>query len=812
LVELRPRERRGVYSAKGPVPGEGEGALARLAALSALVALMTSCCLGALLAMSASSAGAAGTVYVANISSGSVSAYSIGSGGGLSPISGSPFAGGVGPLGVAVTPDGEHLYVTNVNSKNVSAYSIGSGGGLSPISGSPFATGTEPWGVAVAPDGEHLYVVNRGPGSVSAYSIGSGGGLSPVPGSPFPTGTAPGDIASNGVAVTPDGKHLYVTNMGGGGSVTAFSITPSGGLIPVAGSPFDAGATARPISVSPDGEHLYVGNHSSDDISMYSIGADGALSPLAGSPFAIPVGPLGLTVTPDGAHLYVAHVNAGNNVRGYSIGPDGGLSDVVGSPFPTGSWRGNSITVTPDSKHLYTTNNGLDNLSAYSIGSGGSLSPVPGSPFATGAGPLQIVVTPDQGPLAAYSATPTPAGNASLLDASASSDPDGTVASYHWDFGDGQTQVAAAATIGHVYTSPGNYTVTLTVVDDAGCSTAQIFTGQTVSCNGSPLAQISHEITVPPGVPLGISLSGSGSGSVTSSPSGITCPGACSYAYLPDTEVTLAASAAPGSTFTGWSGGGCSGTESVCEVSVSEAETVTAEFTIDTYALSVTLEGLGSGEVNSSPAGIDGCEELAASCNASYDYGTVVTLSANPAEGSTLTGWSGGGCSGTGTCNVTVDADTGITATFGKAPPPLIPDPALPPPTTEIPVIESSPLSARLRIGRIGSQAISSRCRTRLLSAPRLIESECPRLRLAVGGTIVKEAWGAVSVKASTYQDGRRVTATQRARILDGRWVGRLALAGLAPDGAALVKVDARFEGSPGVRGDRARRRVELPR
>jgi hypothetical protein len=36
------------------------------------------------------------------------------------------------------------------------------------------------------------------------------------------------------------------------------------------------------------------------------------------------------------------------------------------------------------------------------------------------------------------------------------------------------------------------------VTDDAGCSTAQIFTGQTMSCNGSSLARVSHQVTVGP--------------------------------------------------------------------------------------------------------------------------------------------------------------------------------------------------------------------------------------------------------------------------------------------------------------------------
>ena len=64
-------------------------------------------------------------------------------------------------------------------------------------------------------------------------------------------------------------------------------------------------------------------------------------------------------------------------------------------------------------------------------------------------------------------------------------------------------------------------------------------------------------------------------------------------------------------------------------------------------ALKVTTSGGGSGEVNSSPAGITGCGTPAGVCEASYDDGTVVTLTAQPAAGSEFAGWSGG-CSGAG--------------------------------------------------------------------------------------------------------------------------------------------------------------------
>lgn len=79
-----------------------------------------------------------------------------------------------------------------------------------------------------------------------------------------------------------------------------------------------------------------------------------------------------------------------------------------------------------------------------------------------------------------------------------------------------------------------------------------------------------------------------------------------------------------------------------------------------TYTLTVSRAGDGSGTVISSPTGIN----CGADCTAPYNSGTLVTLTATPASGSIFTGWSGGVCSGTGSCTVTMDTAKSVTATF----------------------------------------------------------------------------------------------------------------------------------------------------
>src|ERR1700736_3663762 len=83
-----------------------------------------------------------------------------------------------------------------------------------------------------------------------------------------------------------------------------------------------------------------------------------------------------------------------------------------------------------------------------------------------------------------------------------------------------------------------------------------------------------------------------------------------------------------------------------------------------TFQLTVQSAGNGAGTVTSSPAGIN-CGQ---GCSASFNSGTVVTLTAAPNANSTFGGWSGG-CTGTGACTVTLTNSATVTATFTASAP-----------------------------------------------------------------------------------------------------------------------------------------------
>ena len=162
-----------------------------------------------------------------------------------------------------------------------------------------------------------------------------------------------------------------------------------------------------------------------------------------------------------------------------------------------------------------------------------------------------------------------------------------------------------------------------------------------------------------PTVHLTVQSAGTGTGTVTSNPSGINCGTTCSASFGIGTSVTLTATPSTGSTFADWSGA-CSGT-GTCAVTLTANTSVTATFNLTASGILLTVQsaGTGAGTVTSSPSGIN-CPQT---CAASFTKGTNVVLTAAPATGTTFAGWSGL-CTGLTTCNLTLNASTTATATF----------------------------------------------------------------------------------------------------------------------------------------------------
>jgi sugar lactone lactonase YvrE len=182
--------------------------------------------------------------------------------------------------------------------------------------------------------------------------------------------------------------------------------------------------------------------------------------------------------------------------------------------------------------------------------------------------------------------------------------------------------------------------------------------------------------------PLNLMGAGTGSGSVSSSPFGISCslnagvalpapPGSCSASYPGGTVVSLEEIPSAGSTFTGW-GGACAsqGSSQFCNLNtnVGAATNISASFSpVITYTLTVMPAGTGSGTVTDNLAEIS-CTQTngvqTGTCSGSYS--SSVTLTANATGTSTFVGW-GGACASQGasaTCTVNVNSVLSVSASF----------------------------------------------------------------------------------------------------------------------------------------------------
>jgi hypothetical protein len=161
---------------------------------------------------------------------------------------------------------------------------------------------------------------------------------------------------------------------------------------------------------------------------------------------------------------------------------------------------------------------------------------------------------------------------------------------------------------------------------------------------------------------LTVELTGSGNGTVTSSPAGINCGMECSNMFDLGVVVTLTATPGLGNAFRGWSGP-CIGT-GVCKIYMGEDQLVSAVFEPANPTLRVVKLNLsnGSGTVTSNPPGIN----CGADCIATFDFSTWVTLTATPSQGSTFYGW-GGNCAGTTTpCPILIEDYLEVHAVFTK--------------------------------------------------------------------------------------------------------------------------------------------------
>lgn len=375
------------------------GHLAKVLSIPALLLILAACGTNVMSTRS-NECGGCSFLY-ATTNANQILSFQLNSGGALgAPVStpavaNSPDLTGLGERG-GLTPPGGPLYVSDPNGNDVDAFVVSGDGTLTPMTGSPFglggsSTGT-PAGLLIF--GNFLYVGDTN-GTISAFNIASSGALTAISSSPTAAGSAPVNLASaytnplNGPSI----PLLYAADFSGGG-IWGFTIGSDGSLTTIPGSPFATPANSAPSQMfvgasANNGGILYVALSGLSEIGAFAISASGGLSPLAGSPFAAGRGPGSLF----GYSNFLYALNSlDHTISGYSMDQNTGvLMEVSGSPFAAGTADGGLINNTLDAAIFYVPDLHSSNILGFvADNTTGSLAPLAGSPFSTGVGPVAL--------------------------------------------------------------------------------------------------------------------------------------------------------------------------------------------------------------------------------------------------------------------------------------------------------------------------------------------------------------------------------------------------------------------------------------
>ncbi len=300
-------------------------------------------------------------LYVSNGGSNDLSGYVIDSNtGSLTPLSGSPFALGLStPTSIAsfYSGAGPVLYITNstpaATAGSISGWvgSPTSGASFSPIAGSPFAAQATPTaGLALycgLPGNNYYYLeTDSRSNTVSVYLADfNTGALSPVANSPFATGATPDSVASIQTYVpasNTDIDNIYVANSGAG-TISAYNMDPQTGVLgPLQGGNVTVGPGLRNLVAAPCGCYLLAS--AQQGISVFSTNSSGLLVPVANSPFAAGAGPGPMATLSN--YVYVVNT-VDQTITVYTQDPaTGALTPIGGTPAKSGQTPSAILVVT----------------------------------------------------------------------------------------------------------------------------------------------------------------------------------------------------------------------------------------------------------------------------------------------------------------------------------------------------------------------------------------------------------------------------------------------------------------------------------
>ena len=412
---------------------------------------------------------------------------------GSTPVAELPVSVSGAPSSSVITPDATWDVVTTVDASppnpEVTLNNIfGLDMTTNPISvaiGRTIATLSGP--IAMTPDGTNVYVIDEA-GDIIILQARDLSFVASIPQYVF------GTYTPAYIALSPNESRGYITT----NDTKVFVIDTDTNTLLSTSYTFAPGTQTGAISITPDGSELYIGDMNSPDI-LYIVLSNGGLHTISGAQYATTNG---LAISSDGAFVYA--VQDTQQTYNFLTKVSTATHAVVAEfQIPGQLILPALVAITPDGAVACITDAGevqsqsepgqyvaiLDTESGTSVVSPLQLSTSDVSAL------LGVTITPDQAPTARF--THSTDRTTVTFDASSSSSPVGGIATFAWDFGDGQTATTSSPIITHTYIDGGTFAVVLTVTNTAGTSTTVTYTGQVVSNNGGPSAVESQQITIP---------------------------------------------------------------------------------------------------------------------------------------------------------------------------------------------------------------------------------------------------------------------------------------------------------------------------
>ncbi len=224
---------------------------------------------------------------------------------------------------------------------------------------SNITVGNNPTGIAITPNGQYVYVTNYGSNTVSVINTTTNTVTSVIN-----VGT-PRDIA-----ITPNGQYVYVTNFNG---IVSIINTATNSII----TNVTLSTNPSTVTITPNDQYAYVAGDST--VVVLNTATD-STSKVSGTIAA----PEGIAITPNGEYVYIADY-ASNKVDVISTTTNTVFDTINVSNAPRG------VAITPNGQYVFVTNHNNNSVSVIST----TTNNVVGSAIPVGRGPNEIAITPN---------------------------------------------------------------------------------------------------------------------------------------------------------------------------------------------------------------------------------------------------------------------------------------------------------------------------------------------------------------------------------------------------------------------------------